>query len=155
MKELSYLFQAFNALALLVKIVIAILLATTLIGAAAFCGVQVALIVALGLLLLAILFALYLLLSFWVRRRQSAELKGDLVTTAAHRGVLDPAARSRLISRSQASGLECGSGTAAFGAAGGVDAGGTLRRATPALLDAVSRAELAAAFAAPGASGMS
>src|SRR3954452_20280099 len=96
MKELSYLVQAFNALAFWVKLVIVVLLATTLIGAAAFFGVQVALIVALGLLLLAVIFGLYLLLAFWIRRRQAAELKGELVTTGANRGVLDPADRSRL-----------------------------------------------------------
>jgi hypothetical protein len=108
MKEISYLIQAFNGLALWVKIVIVVLLATTLIGAAAFFGVQVALIVAIGLLLLAVLFGLYLLLIFWVRRRQSAELKGELATTAAHRGVLDPAARSRLedLRRNFAKGVE-------------------------------------------------
>ncbi|HEY0791526.1 MAG TPA: type VI secretion protein IcmF/TssM N-terminal domain-containing protein [Chthoniobacterales bacterium] len=96
MKEVAYLLKAFGALAVWVRIVIFVLLATTIVGAAAFFGARVALLVAFCLLLLAALFVLYLLLTFWVRRRQAAELKGELVTTAAHRGLTDPAARSRL-----------------------------------------------------------
>ncbi|MBV9489692.1 MAG: hypothetical protein JO069_08215, partial [Verrucomicrobia bacterium] len=114
MKALSYVIQAFKGLATWVKVVILVLLATTLVGMAAFFGVQVAIIVALGLLLVGVLCGLYLLLVFWVRQRQAAELKGELVTTAAHRGVLDPAARSRLedLRRNFAKGVE------AFEAAG-------------------------------------
>jgi hypothetical protein len=96
MKGVFYLLKAFGGLAVWVRIVILVLLATTIIGAAAFFGVRVAALVALGLLLLAVLCGLYLLLTFWVQRRQAAELKGELATTAAHRGLSDPAARSRL-----------------------------------------------------------
>ena len=55
MKELAYLFKAFASLSNWVKAVILILLATTIIGAAAFFGVQVALIVALGILIVALI----------------------------------------------------------------------------------------------------
>jgi hypothetical protein len=54
-KELAYLFKAFASLSTWVKVVILILLATTIIGAAAFFGVQVALIVALGILIIALI----------------------------------------------------------------------------------------------------
>ena len=72
MKELAYLFNAFAGLATWVKVVILILVATTIIGFAAFFGPKVALIVALGILFLALIFSLYLLLVLWVRRRQAA-----------------------------------------------------------------------------------
>ncbi|MBV8414718.1 MAG: hypothetical protein JO251_05850, partial [Verrucomicrobia bacterium] len=87
MKELVYLFKAFASLATWVKVLILVLLATTIIGAAAFFGVQVAIIVALGILILALILGLYLLLVYWVRRRKAAELRGEIATTAANRGV--------------------------------------------------------------------
>jgi hypothetical protein len=96
MKELGYLFSAFANLATWVKVVILLLLATTIIGAAAFFGPHVALIVAIGLLLLGLLFGLYLIIVYWVRRRKAAEMRGEIVTTAAHRGITDAAARGRL-----------------------------------------------------------
>lgn len=108
MKELAYLFNAFSGLAAWVKVVILILVATTIIGFAAFFGPQVALIVALGILFLALIFGLYLLLVYWVRRRRAAEMRGEVVSTAAHRGVTDPALRGRLedLQRNFARGIE-------------------------------------------------
>jgi hypothetical protein len=107
-KELAYLFKAFASLSTWVKAVILILLATTIIGAAAFFGVQVALIVALGILIVALILGLYLLLVFWVRRRKAAELRGEIATSAANRGVTDTAARGRLedLRRNFAKGIE-------------------------------------------------
>ncbi|MGA8657727.1 MAG: type VI secretion protein IcmF/TssM N-terminal domain-containing protein [Chthoniobacterales bacterium] len=96
MKELAYLFKAFASLALWVKVVILVLLATTIVGAAAFLGVHVAIIVALGILILALLLGIYLLLIFWVRRRRAAEMRGEIVSSAAHRGITDAALRARL-----------------------------------------------------------
>ena len=96
MKELAYLFKTFANLALWVKVVILVLLATTIIGAAAFFGVRVAMIVALGILMLALLLGIYLLLIFWVRRRRAAEMRGEIVSSAAHRGITDAALRTRL-----------------------------------------------------------
>jgi hypothetical protein len=95
-KELAYLAGAFRALALWVKLVILILLATTIIGAAAFFGPTVALIVALGILFLALIFGLYLLLVHWVRKRRAAEMRGGIAASAAHRGITDAAGRGRL-----------------------------------------------------------
>ncbi len=108
MKELAYLFKAFGSLSTWVKAVILILLATTIIGAAAFFGVQVALIVAIGILIIALILGLYLLLVFWVRRRKAAELRGEIATSAANRGVTDAAARGRLedLRRNFAKGIE-------------------------------------------------
>jgi hypothetical protein len=54
-KELAYLLNAFSGLATWVKVVILILLATTIIGFAAFFGPHVALIVALGIFFLALI----------------------------------------------------------------------------------------------------
>jgi len=107
-KELAYLFKAFASLSTWVKVVILILLATTIIGAAAFFGVQVALIVALGILIIALILGLYLLLVFWVRRRKAAELRGEIATSAANRGITDAAARGRLedLRRNFAKGIE-------------------------------------------------
>jgi type VI protein secretion system component VasK len=107
-KELAYLFKAFAGLANWVKVLILVLLATTIIGAAAFFGVQVAIIVALGILILALILGLYLLLVFWVRRRKAAELRGEIATTAANRGVTDAASRGRLedLRRNFAKGIE-------------------------------------------------
>jgi IcmF-related N-terminal domain len=107
-KELAYLFNAFSNLALWVKVVILVLLATTIIGVAGFFGVRIAIIVAIGLLILAFLFALYMLLVFWVRRRRAAELRGEITATAAHRGITDAAARGRLedLRRNFAKGIE-------------------------------------------------
>ena len=108
MKELAYLFEAFSSLAVWVKAVILFLLATTIIGVAAFFGVRVALIVALGILLLAVIFGLYLLLAFWVRQRRAAELRGEIGRTAANRGITNAAARGRLedLRRNFAKGIE-------------------------------------------------
>jgi hypothetical protein len=107
-KELAYLFKAFAGLATWVKVLILVLLATTIIGAAAFFGAQVAIIVALGILILALILGLYLLLVYWVRRRKAAELRGEIATTAANRGVTDAAARGRLedLRRNFAKGIE-------------------------------------------------
>jgi ImcF (intracellular multiplication and macrophage-killing)-related protein len=107
-KELAYLFNAFSSLAIWVKVVILFLLATTIIGVAAFFGVRVAIIVALGILVLALLFGLYLLLVLWVRRRRAAELRGEIARNAAHRGITDAAARGRLedLRRNFAKGIE-------------------------------------------------
>jgi hypothetical protein len=95
-KELAYLFNVFAGLATWVKAVILFLVATTIIGFAAFFGPRVALIVALGIVFLALIFSLYLLLFFWVRRRRAAEMRGELVATAANRGISDAALRGRL-----------------------------------------------------------
>jgi hypothetical protein len=95
-KELAYLFNAFSDLATWVKLVILFLVATTIIGIAAFFGPRVALIVALGIVFLAVILGLYLLMVFWVRRRRAAEMRGELVATAANRGVTDAALRGRL-----------------------------------------------------------
>jgi hypothetical protein len=96
MRELAYLFSTFWNLAYWVRGLIFFLLATTVIGAASFFGVQVAVIVALGILILAIILGLYLLVVLWVRRRKAAEMRGEVVTTAANRGITDAAARGRL-----------------------------------------------------------
>ncbi|HZC34131.1 MAG TPA: hypothetical protein VE242_00885, partial [Chthoniobacterales bacterium] len=108
MKELSYLFSAFSGLATWVKAVILFLTATTIIGIAALFGPRVALIVALGIVFLTLILGLYLLLVFWVRRRRAAEMRGELVATAANRGVTDPALRGRLedLRRNFARGIE-------------------------------------------------
>ena len=108
MKELAYLFNAFASLALWVKVVILVLLATTIIGVAAFFGPGVALIVGLGILILFLILGLYLLLVFWVRRHKAAELRGEIATTAANRGITDAAARGRLedLRRNFAKGIE-------------------------------------------------
>jgi hypothetical protein len=95
-KELAYLFNAFLGLATWVKVVILFLVATTIIGIAGFFGPRVALIVALGIVFLALILTVYLLLVFWVRRRRAAEMRGELVATAANRGVTDAALRGRL-----------------------------------------------------------
>ena len=108
MKELAYLLKAFTSLSTWVKVVILILLATTIVGAAAFFGVQVALIVAFGILIVALILGLYLVLVFWVRRRKAAELRGEIATSAANRGITDAAARGRLedLRRNFAKGIE-------------------------------------------------
>jgi hypothetical protein len=107
-KELAYLVNAFSGLATWVKVVILFLVATTIIGIAAFFGPQVALIVALGIVFLALILSLYLLLVFWVRRRRAAEMRGELVATAANRGISDAALRGRLedLRRNFARGIE-------------------------------------------------
>lgn len=107
-KELNYLFEVFNGLATWVKLVILFLVATTIIGFAAFFGPQVAILVALGIIFLGIVVSLYLLLVFWVRRRRAAEMRGELVATAATRGITDAALRGRLddLRRSFARGIE-------------------------------------------------
>jgi hypothetical protein len=107
-KELAYLFNAFSGLATWVKVVILCLVATTIIGIAAFFGPRVALIVALGIVFLALILGLYLLLVFWVRRRRAAEMRGELVATSANRGVTDAALRGRLedLRRNFARGIE-------------------------------------------------
>jgi hypothetical protein len=107
-KELAYLFNAFAGLATWVKVVILFLVATTIIGIAAFFGPRVALIVALGIVFLALILGLYLLLVFWVRRRRAAEMRGELAATAANRGVTDAALRGRLedLRRNFARGIE-------------------------------------------------
>jgi IcmF-related N-terminal domain len=107
-KELAYLFNAFLGLATWVKVVILFLVATTIIGIAGFFGPRVALIVALGIVFLALILTVYLLLVFWVRRRRAAEMRGELVATAANRGVTDAALRGRLedLRRNFARGIE-------------------------------------------------
>jgi len=107
-KELAYLIKAFSGLAIWVKVTILCLIATTIIGFAAFFGPRVALLVALGIIFLALIVALYLLLVFWVRRRRAAEMRGELVATAANRGLTDAALRGRLedLRRSFTRGIE-------------------------------------------------
>ena len=78
MKELGYLFSAFANLATWVKVVILVLLATTIIGVGALFGPHIALIVAIGLLFLAIFLGLYLMIVYWVRRRKAAEMRGEI-----------------------------------------------------------------------------
>ena len=108
MKEFAYLIKAFSGLATWVRAVILFLVATTIIGFAAFFGPRVAFMVALGIIFLALIVALYLLLVLWVRRRRAAEMRGELVATAANRGVTDAALRGRLddLRRSFARGIE-------------------------------------------------
>ena len=108
MKELNYLFEVFSGLATWVKLVILFLVATTIIGFAAFFGPQVAILVALGIISLTLVVSLYLLLVFWVRRRRAAEMQGELVAAAATRGITDAALRGRLddLRRSFARGIE-------------------------------------------------
>jgi type VI protein secretion system component VasK len=95
-KELAYLINTFSGLATWVRVVILFLVATTIIGFAAFFGPRVALIVAPGIICLVLILNLYLLLIFWVRRRRAAEMRGELVATPANRGVTDAALRGRL-----------------------------------------------------------
>jgi IcmF-related N-terminal domain len=108
MRELEYLLKTFWGLAIWVKVVILFLVATTIIGFASFFGVRVALIVALGIVFLALIFGLYWLLVLWVRRRKAAEMRGELVATAANRGVTNAALRGRLedLRRNFARGIE-------------------------------------------------
>src|SRR6516225_1225024 len=53
-------------------------------------------IVALGILMLALLLGIYLFLIFWVRRRRGAEMRGEIVSSAANRGITDAGLRTRL-----------------------------------------------------------
>jgi ImcF (intracellular multiplication and macrophage-killing)-related protein len=107
-KELAYLFNAFASLATWVKLVIFLLIAATIFGAYYLFGLQIALLVAIGILVLALIFALYLLIVFWVRRRRAAAMRGEIATSAAHRGITDAAARGRLedLRRNFAKGIE-------------------------------------------------
>jgi hypothetical protein len=107
-KELTYLFGVFSGLATWVKVVILSLVATTIIGFAAFFGAQMAILVGLGIIFSALVVSLYLLLVFWVRRRRAAEMRGELVASAANRGITDAALRGRLddLRRSFSRGIE-------------------------------------------------
>ena len=96
MKELTYLLKAFSSLATWVKVFIVALLSTTAIGVSGFFGIRVAMVVALGILILALILAAYLLLVSWVRRRHAAETRGEYVSTAANRGIIDPLLRAKL-----------------------------------------------------------
>ncbi|MBV9645472.1 MAG: hypothetical protein JO334_18085 [Verrucomicrobia bacterium] len=96
MKELAYLLNAFASLALWLKLVIFLLLATIILGAYYFFGFQAALLVAIGVAALVLLFAFYLLVVFWVRRHRAAKMRGEIAGTGANSGVTDAAARGRL-----------------------------------------------------------
>jgi hypothetical protein len=96
LKELGYLINAFRSLALWVKLLVFVLLATTIIGAAAFFGPTVALIVTIGVLVLAVILGLYFLMIFAVRKHQASAMREGIKTAAAHRGITDAAGRGRL-----------------------------------------------------------
>jgi hypothetical protein len=96
LREFGYLIDAFRGLALWVKLIILLLLATSIIGAAAFFGPTAALIVAIGVLILAVILGLYFLMVFAVRRHQASAMREGIKATAAHRGITDAAGRGRL-----------------------------------------------------------
>ena len=108
MKELAYLFNAFASLALWARLLIFILVAGAIVGAYYFFGLKIALLVAIGFLGLALIFALYLLVIFWLRRHRAAQMRGEIATSAANRSVVDTAARGRLedLRRNFAKGIE-------------------------------------------------
>ena len=108
MKELAYLYNAFASLALWVKLLIFFLIAALILGAYYLFGLQAALLVAIGIVTLVLIFAFYLLLVYWVRRRRAAKMRGDIATTGANSGITDAAARGRLedLRRNFAKGIE-------------------------------------------------
>ena len=108
MKELAYLFNAVASLAFWVKLLTFVLVAGTIIGSYYLFGIQIALLVAAGFLGLALIFILYLLIIFWMRRRRAAQMQGEIATTGANRSIVDAAARGRLeeLRRNFAKGIE-------------------------------------------------
>jgi hypothetical protein len=107
-KELAYLYNAFASLALWVKLLIFFLITALILGAYYLFGLQAALLVAIGIATLVLIFAFYLLLVYWVRRRRATKMRGDIATTGANSGITDAAARGRLedLRRNFAKGIE-------------------------------------------------
>ena len=108
MKELAYLYNAFASLALWVKLLIFFLIAAVILAAYYIFGLQTALLVAIGIAALVLVFAFYLLIVFWVRRRRAAKMRGEIAGTGANSGITDAAARGRLedLRRNFAKGIE-------------------------------------------------
>ena len=96
MKAIAKLFNAFASLALWVKLVIFLLITALVLSAYYFFGLQAALLVAIGIAALALMFAFYLLILFWVRARRAEKMRGEIATTGANSGITDAAARGRL-----------------------------------------------------------
>jgi hypothetical protein len=107
-KELAYLFNAFASLALWVKLLIFLLIAGVIFAAYYLFGLETALLVAIGIAALVLIFALYLLVVFWVRRHRAAKMRGEIAGTGANSGITDAAARGRLedLRRNFAKGIE-------------------------------------------------
>jgi hypothetical protein len=107
-KELAYLYNAFSSVALWVKLLIFFLIAAVILGTYYFFGLLVALLVAIGIAALVLLFAFYLLIVFWVRRGRAAKMRGEIAATGANSGIVDAAARGRLedLRRNFAKGIE-------------------------------------------------
>jgi hypothetical protein len=107
-KELAYLYNAFASLALWLKVVIFALIVAIIFCAYYVFGLQTALLVAIGIAGLILIFAFYLLLVFWVRRGRAAKMRGEIAGTGANSGVTDAAARGRLedLRRNFAKGIE-------------------------------------------------
>jgi hypothetical protein len=107
-KELAYLHNAFASLALWVKLLIFFLIAAVIFGTYYLCGLLIALLVAIGIGCLILLFAFYLLVVFWVRRGRAAKMRGEIAATGANSGIVDAAARGRLedLRRNFAKGIE-------------------------------------------------
>jgi hypothetical protein len=107
-KELAYLFNAFASLALWVKLLVFVLIAAAILGAYYVFGLQMALLVAVGIAALGLLLAFYLLIVFWVRRHRAAKMRGEIAGTGANSGITDAAARGRLedLRRNFAKGIE-------------------------------------------------
>ena len=108
MKELAYLLNSFASLALWVKLLIFFLIAAAILGAYYLFGLLIALLVAIGIVALVLLFAFYLLVVFWIRRGKAAKMRGEIATTGANSGIVDAAARGRLedLRRNFAKGIE-------------------------------------------------
>ncbi|HYY29834.1 MAG TPA: type VI secretion protein IcmF/TssM N-terminal domain-containing protein [Chthoniobacterales bacterium] len=96
MKALKYVYNVFAGLALWVKLLLFVLIAAVIFAAYYLFGLPVALLVALGILLLWILVALYLLLVFWFRERRASKMRGEISQAGANKGVTDAAALARL-----------------------------------------------------------
>jgi IcmF-related N-terminal domain len=107
-KELAYLFNAFGSLALWVKLLIFVLIAAVILASYYIFGLLIALLVAIGIAALILIFAFYLLIVFWVRRSRAAKMQGEIATTGANSGITDAAARGRLedLRRNFAKGIE-------------------------------------------------
>jgi hypothetical protein len=95
-KEIAYLYNAFASLALWVKLVLFFLIAAVILAAYYFFGLQTALLVAIGIAVLFLIFAFYLLIVFWVRRRRASKMRGEIAASGANSGIIDAAARGRL-----------------------------------------------------------
>ncbi|MBV8142357.1 MAG: hypothetical protein JOZ60_09960, partial [Verrucomicrobia bacterium] len=108
MKELAYLFNAFASLALWVKLLLFLLIGAFIFAAYYVFGLRTALLVAIGIAALVLLFALYLLIVFWARQRRAATMRGEIAGTGANSGITDAAARGRLedLHRNFAKGIE-------------------------------------------------